>query len=191
MRSAPLRNELTDAAASSWTLPFQLCLGPLVGAIAAGCTAVVKPSEQAPHASVVLRDIIAKAFDPSYCTVVQGTAIEGLALLEQKWDKIFFTGSSRVGSIVAQKAAKTLTPVTLELGGRNPAIVSKNADIPRVAERLLWSKTVNAGSALPRAQLRPGRRSRLARAGPRHEEGLGKSSTPRVLRMYVVALAST
>ena len=129
----------------AYNFPLQLCLGPLVGAICAGCTAVLKPSESTPSAASVLQKIIASSLDPSAFTVVQGAIPETTALLDQKWDKIFYTGSATVGKIIAKKAAETLTPLTLELGGRNPAIVTKNADMRLAARRLLWGKSVNAG----------------------------------------------
>ncbi|KAI9708205.1 MAG: hypothetical protein M1820_004159 [Bogoriella megaspora] len=129
----------------AYNFPIQLSLGPFIGAIAAGCTAILKPSEHAPAAASVIQSIITQYLDPSAYTVVQGGVPETTALLEQKWDKIFYTGSAGVGTIIAKKAAETLTPVTLELGGRNPAIVTKHADIRLAARRLLWAKLVNAG----------------------------------------------
>ncbi|OJJ49235.1 hypothetical protein ASPZODRAFT_150157 [Penicilliopsis zonata CBS 506.65] len=125
--------------------PFQLTLGPLIGAIAAGNTVVLKPSESAPHCAAVMQKIIEAALDPSCYTVVQGGIPETQALLAEKWDKIFFTGSVNVGRIVAKAAAPHLTPVVLELGGINPAIVTKNADPRLVARRMLWAKMINAG----------------------------------------------
>ena len=106
---------------------------------------VVKPSENAPNVAVVLQKIIKDYLDPTCYTTVQGAIPETTALLEQKWDKIFYTGGASVGTIIAKKAAETLTPVTLELGGKNPAIVTKNADIRLAARRLLWAKIVNVG----------------------------------------------
>lgn len=129
----------------AYNFPFQLTVGPLIGAIAAGCTAIVKPSESAPHAAAVLQKIIAEALDPSCYTVIQGAIPETTALLDQKWDTIFYTGSEVVAKIIAKKAAETLTPLTLELGGRNPAIITKHADPKLAAKRLLWAKTLNAG----------------------------------------------
>ncbi len=129
----------------AYNFPIQLSLGPFIGAIAAGCTAVLKPSEVAPASAAVMQKIILESLDRSAYTVVQGGAPETTALLEEKWDKIFYTGSGTVGKIIARKAAETLTPVTLELGGRNSAIVSKNADPRLAARRLLWGKILNAG----------------------------------------------
>lgn len=130
---------------STFNFPIQLSLCPFAGAIAAGCTAVLKPSENAPHAAAALQKIIAEALDPECYAVVQGAIPETTALLDQKWDKIFYTGSANVGTIIAKKAAETLTPVTLELGGKNPAFVTKNANVKLAAKRLLWAKTYNAG----------------------------------------------
>jgi beta-apo-4'-carotenal oxygenase len=142
IRKDPLGAVLVIGA---YNFPVQLQLGPCIGAIAAGCTVVLKPSENAPHTAVVLQKIFAAALDPSAYTVVQGAVPETTALLEQKWDKIFYTGSMTVGTIIAKKAAETLTPVTLELGGKNPAIITKHADIRLAARRLVWAKCFNAG----------------------------------------------
>jgi beta-apo-4'-carotenal oxygenase len=129
----------------AYNFPIQLTLGPLVGAISAGCTAVIKPSENAPNAARIMQHIIEQSLDPDAYQVVQGAVPETTALLERKWDKIFYTGSANVGTIIAKKAAETLTPVTLELGGRNPAIVTKHADPRLAARRLLWAKLINVG----------------------------------------------
>lgn len=129
----------------AFNFPLQLSLGPLIGAIAAGCTAVLKPSENAPNAARIMQHIIQTSLDPDAYQVVQGGIPETTALMDQKWDKIFYTGSANVGTIIAKKAAETLTPVTLELGGRNPAIITKNADARLAARRLLWAKLMNAG----------------------------------------------
>lgn len=118
---------------------------PLAGAIAAGNTAVVKPSENAPNVAVAMQKVIEGYLEQSCYRIVQGAIPQSTALLEQKWDKIFYTGGASVGTIIAKKAAETLTPVVLELGGRNPAIVTKNADIRLAARRLLWGKVHNAG----------------------------------------------
>lgn len=113
--------------------------------MAAGCTAVLKPSEIAPHSAVALQKVVEQALDPAAYAVVQGAIPETTALLDQKWDKICYTGSGTVGKIVAKKAAETLTPVILELGGRNPAIITKNADPHLAARRVMWGKVMNAG----------------------------------------------
>jgi beta-apo-4'-carotenal oxygenase len=128
-----------------WNFPVQLSLGPFIGAIAAGCTAVLKPSEISPATAMVLTKIVKEYLDPAAFTVVNGGKDETTALLNLKWDKIFYTGNAQVGTIIAKKAAETLTPVALELGGRNPAIVTKNTDVRLAARRLLWGKFLNAG----------------------------------------------
>lgn len=122
-----------------------MTLGPVIGAIAAGNTVVIKPSEKASNCAVVLQQIIEAALDPSAYTIVQGAIPETQALLAERWDKIFFTGSANVGRIIAKAAAPNLTPIVLELGGINPAIISKNADPRLVARRLFWPKLMNAG----------------------------------------------
>lgn len=129
---------------SPYNYPLQLLLSPFVGAIAAGCTAVLKPTEMAPATAMVIVEIL-KHLDREAFAVVNGAIPETTALLNEKWDKIFYTGGEVVGTIVAKKAAETLTPVCLELGGRNPAFVSKNANIPLAARRLFWGKSHNAG----------------------------------------------
>ena len=141
IRKDPLGAVLVIGA---YNFPIQLAVGPLIGAIAGGNTAVLKPSEQAPSVAAVLQRVMS-VLDPSCFACVQGGVPETSALLDQKWDKIFYTGSGNVGKIIAKKAAETLTPVVLELGGRNPAIVTKSADIRLAARRLLWAKVHNAG----------------------------------------------
>lgn len=127
-----------------YNYPLHLIVCPLIGAIAAGCTAVIKPSELAPATAMAFINLL-KALDNNAYAVVNGGVPETSALLEEKWDKIFYTGSAQVGSIIAKKAAETLTPVCLELGGKNPAFVTKNADLALAARRLLWGKVLNAG----------------------------------------------
>jgi beta-apo-4'-carotenal oxygenase len=117
----------------------------MIGAISGGNTVVLKPSENSPHSAAVMQKIMEESLDPDCYVCVQGAIPETSALLEQKWDKIFFTGSSRTAKIIAQAAAKNLTPVALELGGKNPAFVTKKADVRLAARRLLWAKTMNAG----------------------------------------------
>ena len=128
-----------------WNYPVQLTLVPLVGAIAAGNCAIVKPSELAPETSTVLKRIIEEAFSPEYVAIVEGGPREAAALLEQQFDYIFFTGSSRLGKIVMRAAADHLTPLTLELGGKNPVLVDQTANIPAAARRIVWAKYLNAG----------------------------------------------
>ncbi|KAJ5662369.1 Beta-apo-4'-carotenal oxygenase [Penicillium maclennaniae] len=129
----------------AFNFPFQLTLGPVVGAIAAGNTVVIKPSENAPRSAAVMQKICEASLDPSCYHVIQGGVAETQALLAERWDKIFFTGGANVGRIIAKAAAPHLTPVVLELGGINPAIVTKNADPRLVARRMLWAKLLNAG----------------------------------------------
>ena len=130
---------------SPWNYPIQLLLNPLVGAISAGCTAVLKPSPYVPNVSSVIEEMIKETFDESYIAVVQGNRQVNTALLEQRWDMIFFTGSPALAKTVMSAAAKNLTPVILELGGKSPCIIDKNADIALTARRLAWGKTLNSG----------------------------------------------
>ncbi|MDO5042180.1 MAG: aldehyde dehydrogenase [Slackia sp.] len=128
-----------------WNYPFLLCIEPLIGAIAAGNCCVVKPSAYAPATSRVVAEIVAESFDPSHVCVVQGGRDENAALLEQRFDYIFFTGSTTVGKLVMQKAATHLTPVSLELGGKSPCIVAADADIDLAAKRIVFGKYLNCG----------------------------------------------
>jgi acyl-CoA reductase-like NAD-dependent aldehyde dehydrogenase len=128
-----------------WNYPFQLSISPLIGALAAGNCAVVKPSEAAPHTATLLAGMIGEAFDPACVAVVTGGVAETTALLEQRFDYILFTGGTRVGKIVMAAAARHLTPVTLELGGKNPCIVDASADLDIAARRIAWGKFINAG----------------------------------------------
>ncbi|MCC7502873.1 MAG: aldehyde dehydrogenase family protein [Flavobacteriales bacterium] len=130
-----------------WNYPVQLILAPLIGAIAAGNCALVKPSNEAPHTSAVIERILTKVFEPGHVAVVQGPgSLVGPQLIERfRFDHIFFTGSPGVGRKVAALAAPTLTPVTLELGGKSPAIVDRHADVDSAARRIAWAKYFNAG----------------------------------------------
>ncbi|WP_333876595.1 aldehyde dehydrogenase [Flavobacterium sp.] len=128
-----------------WNYPFQLALCPLIAAVAAGNQVVVKPSELTPNTSKMIAQIIAETFDREHVTCVEGGAEKATELLAQPWDYIFFTGSVAVGKIVAQAAAAHLTPVTLELGGKNPCIIDQSADLPLAAKRIVWGKFFNAG----------------------------------------------
>lgn len=130
---------------SPWNYPVLLCLEPLVGAISAGCTAILKPSGYTPHASAVIADIVTSCFPPEYVAVVEGGREENQALLEEPFDYIFFTGSTTVGRLVLEKASRFLTPVTLELGGKSPVIVDKTVDIEIAARRIAFGKILNAG----------------------------------------------
>lgn len=125
--------------------PFQLTMAPLVGAISGGNCATIKPSEQTPHTAAVIEQIINNTFDPAYLNVVTGDVEVGKTLLEQRYDLIFFTGSTQVGKIVMQKAAEHLCPVILELGGKSPCIVLPDANVAVTAKRIGWGKTINAG----------------------------------------------
>jgi NAD-dependent aldehyde dehydrogenases len=128
-----------------WNYPFQLAVAPLVGAIAAGNTAVLKPSELSPAVSEAISSLIQDTFDPSYIAVMEGGVEVSQELLELPFDKIFFTGSVNVGKQVMAAAAKHLTPVTLELGGKSPAIVHHDANLKLAARRLAFGKFINAG----------------------------------------------
>jgi len=128
-----------------WNYPVQLLLAPLVGAIAAGNAAVLKPSEVTPHTSAALGQAVADYLDPEAVAVVEGGVPETQALLAERFDHIFYTGNGRVGRIVMQAAAKHLTPVTLELGGKSPCIVDADVDVDVAARRIAWGKFLNAG----------------------------------------------
>lgn len=140
--SEPLGNTLIMAP---WNYPVQLLLNPLVGAISAGCTAVLKPSPYVPNVSATLARMIEDTFDSQYIAVVQGNREVNQALLAQRFDLIFFTGSPSLGKMVMEAASKHLTPVILELGGKSPCIVDRDADIKTVAKRIAWGKTLNSG----------------------------------------------
>ncbi|MBL4754097.1 MAG: aldehyde dehydrogenase [Flavobacteriales bacterium] len=128
-----------------FNVPVKNIFGPVLGAISAGNTCVIKPSEQSSHTSAVLKEMISEFFDPEFMTVVEGGVPETTALLEQRFDYIFYTGGAQVGKIIYQAAAKNLTPVTLEMGGKNPTIVDDDFNIDTVAKRIAWGKCLNAG----------------------------------------------
>jgi aldehyde dehydrogenase (NAD+) len=130
---------------SPWNYPFQSALSPLVGAIAAGNCAIIKPSEHSVHTSAVMAELIAEVFDSNYIAVVEGDVTVGQQLLTEKFDRIFFTGSTNVGRLVMQAAAQSLTPVTLELGGKSPCIVDRSVPIELAAKRIAWGKFINTG----------------------------------------------
>ncbi|MEG0949902.1 MAG: aldehyde dehydrogenase [Bacteroidales bacterium] len=130
---------------SPWNYPFQLLLNPLVGAIAAGNCAVLKPSPQSAHTATLLGRLFNEYFSDRYITLFEGDTEVNQILLAQKYDYIFFTGGPVFGKYVAECAARTLTPVTLELGGKSPCIVDKSADIDLAARRIVWGKLLNAG----------------------------------------------
>lgn len=128
-----------------WNYPVQLLLNPLVGAISAGCTAVLKPSPYVPTVAKVLEELITECFNRDYVAIVQGNRDVNTLLLEQRYDLIFFTGSPSLGRTVMSAAAKNLTPVVLELGGKSPCVVDCSADIATAAKRIAWGKSLNAG----------------------------------------------
>jgi aldehyde dehydrogenase (NAD+) len=130
---------------SPWNYPFQLALCPLIAAVAAGNQILLKPSELTPNTAAIIQKIISKVFSINHVEVIQGDASVATQLLEQRWDYIFFTGSVAVGKIVAKAAAQHLTPVTLELGGKNPCIVDETANLQIAAKRIVWGKFINAG----------------------------------------------
>jgi aldehyde dehydrogenase (NAD+) len=130
---------------SPWNYPFLLSMDPVIEAVAAGNTVVLKPGRAAAATSQVLADLIQDVFVPEYVTVVQGGREENTSLLDEKFDYIFFTGSPSVGKTVMSKAAVHLTPVTLELGGKSPVIVDETANLALSARRIIWGKLLNAG----------------------------------------------
>lgn len=130
---------------SPWNYPFQLVINPLIGAISAGCCAIVKPSPYTPEVAKILDIIIKNTFDEEYISIAQGDREVNTHLLNQRVDVIFFTGSPALGKVVMTAAAKNLTPVILELGGKSPCIVDKDANISIAAKRIIWGKTINAG----------------------------------------------
>ena len=130
---------------SPWNYPFQLVINPLIGAISAGCCAMVKPSPYTPAVASVLDKIIKQTFDENYISIVQGDREVNTNLFNQKVDVIFFTGSPALGKVVMTAAAKDLTPVILELGGKSPCIVDKDANLSVSAKRIIWGKSINAG----------------------------------------------
>ncbi|NWK70841.1 aldehyde dehydrogenase [Bacillus paramycoides] len=128
-----------------WNYPFQLAIAPLVGALAAGNTVILKPSELTPNVSKVLEKMLEELFTEELVAVVEGGVEESTALLKEPFDYIFFTGSVGVGKVVMEAAAKNLTPLTLELGGKSPCIVHKDAKLDVTARRIVWGKFLNAG----------------------------------------------
>ncbi len=142
IQKEPLGNVLVIGA---WNYPVHLSILPALSAIAAGCTVILKPSELASESSKIIAKLINENFEQELFYVIEGGIAETTALLDLKFDKIFFTGSSHIGKIVYQKAAKHLTPVTLELGGKSPCFVFADCDLKVTAKRLLWAKLLNAG----------------------------------------------
>ena len=130
---------------SPWNYPFMLAIGPLIGAISAGNCAVVKPASYAKNTSNIIKQILSECFEEEYISVVLGGREQNAELLEQRFDYIFFTGSVNVGKLVAEKASKNLTPVTLELGGKSPCIIDHTANLKVAAKRLVFGKFLNLG----------------------------------------------
>jgi aldehyde dehydrogenase (NAD+) len=130
-----------------WNFPFQLAISPLVSALAAGNCAVVKPSEMTPFCEQLIKRMIAEVFEPNHVSCVTGGVQETTELLRLKWDHIFFTGSPQVGKIIMKAAAEHLTSVTLELGGKNPVIIDKTANLKDAAIKLIWGKYFNNGQS--------------------------------------------
>ncbi|WP_337966691.1 aldehyde dehydrogenase [uncultured Flavobacterium sp.] len=128
-----------------WNYPFQLALCPLISAVAAGNRVVLKPSELTPHTSAIIAKIIQKTFHVNHVEVFEGGVEVSNKLLAKRWDYIFFTGSVSVGKIIAKAAAENLTPITLELGGKNPCIIDETANLKLAAKRIVWGKFINAG----------------------------------------------
>ena len=138
----PLGNTLIIAP---WNYPVQLLLNPLVGAISSGCTAMLKPSPYVPNVSRVLTEMIRNTFSDEYIAIVEGNREVNKMLLAERWDLIFFTGSPSLGKMVMEAASKHLTPVVLELGGKSPCIIDRDADLKVAAKRVAWGKALNAG----------------------------------------------
>ena len=128
-----------------WNYPFHLAMIPLIGAVAAGNCCVLKPSEYALHTARIIEQIVREVFEEGHVSVVRGGRTANQSLLEETFDYIFFTGSPAVGHLVMESAARHLTPVTLELGGKSPCIVDRTADLPTAAKRIIWGKCLNAG----------------------------------------------
>jgi len=135
----------TTLIIAPWNYPYQLALAPLIGAIAAGNTIVLKPSELTSNTSRIIKEIIEAIFDKNYITVIEGGVPVSQKLLSQEWDYIFFTGSITVGKIIAKAAAQFLTPLTLELGGKSPCIIDDTANLKLAAKRIVWGKFLNGG----------------------------------------------
>lgn len=135
----------TSLIIAPWNYPFNLAIGPLVSAISAGCTAIIKPSELTPHTSALLRRLVAETFDKSQVALFEGEVEVAQLLLDKPFDHIFFTGSPAVGKIIMKAAAENLSSVTLELGGKSPAIIDFNSDLKDAAAKIIWGKFVNCG----------------------------------------------
>jgi aldehyde dehydrogenase (NAD+) len=132
---------------SPWNYPILLVFSPLIGAIAAGNTVILKPSEYTSHTSALIAEMITKVFDPGHVSVIQGDASVSARLLDEDWDYIFLTGSTKTGKLVAEAASKRLIPYTLELGGKSPCIIDESAEIDLAARRVTWGKFINCGQS--------------------------------------------
>ncbi|RMD50323.1 MAG: aldehyde dehydrogenase family protein [Ignavibacteria bacterium] len=128
-----------------WNYPFLLTLSPLAAAIAAGNTVIVKPAERTPHTSKIIAELLSEIFPPEHVAVIEGGVEVSRQLLELPFDHIYFTGGTKIGKIVMEAASKHLTPVTLELGGKSPAVICNDADLDLTAKRLAWGKLINSG----------------------------------------------
>lgn len=157
-----------------WNYPLQLSLAPLVGALAAGNAVILKPSELAPATSRALAHLVADHLDPAAVRVVEGGVPETSALLAQRWDHIFYTGGGRVGRVVLEAAARHLTPVTLELGGKSPAFVDEGADLETAARRIVWGRFTNAGQTCVAPDYVLGTRQVIDRLRPLLVEAIGE-----------------
>jgi len=135
----------TTLIIAPWNFPFQLALSPLVSALAAGCTAILKPSEMSEHTAALLRRLVSEVFKPEDVALFEGAVEVSEMLLKKPFNHIFFTGSPNVGKIVMKAAAENLASVTLELGGKSPAIVDKGTDLENAAEKIVWGKFINSG----------------------------------------------
>lgn len=135
----------TSLIISPWNYPFNLTIGPLISALSAGCTAIIKPSEMTPHTSELVSLMISELFEPNEVAVVLGEVEVSTELLKLPFDHIFFTGSPAVGKVVMKAASENLTSVTLELGGKSPVILNEDADYTDAAEKIVWGKYVNCG----------------------------------------------
>jgi aldehyde dehydrogenase (NAD+) len=135
----------TTLIIAPWNFPFQLALAPLVSALAAGCTAIIKPSEMSEHTSALLRRLVSEVFRPEDVALFEGEVEVSEMLLEKPFNHIFFTGSPNVGKIIMKAAAENLASVTLELGGKSPAIVDKGTNLENAAEKIVWGKFINSG----------------------------------------------
>ena len=138
---------------SPWNYPVQLLLNPLVGAIAAGCTAILKPSPYVPAVSRALEEMIADTFPEDYVALVQGNRLVNGELFKHRYDLVFLTGSPSLGRIAMEAQAKYLTPMVLELGGKSPCIVDKDADLTLAARRIAWGKCLNSGRPLKKSPI--------------------------------------